>query len=45
MAALEHGMGIPVFPTWKTIWHFDDKIGQYYLLRAAGIPTCRRSSP
>jgi len=39
LAALEHGMGMPVFPTWKTIWHFDDKIGQYYLLRAAGIPT------
>jgi glutathione synthase/RimK-type ligase-like ATP-grasp enzyme len=38
LAALEHGMGIPVFPTWETIWHFDDKIGQYYLLRAAGIP-------
>ena len=39
VAAVEHGMGIPVFPTWHTTWHFDDKIGQYYLLRAAGIPT------
>jgi hypothetical protein len=38
-AAVEHGMGIPVFPSWKTTWHFDDKIGHYYLLRAAGIPT------
>jgi len=39
VAAVEHGMGIPVFPTWKTVWHFDDKVGQYYLLNAAGIPT------
>jgi len=39
LAALEHGMGIPVFPSWETIWHFDDKIGQDYLLRAANIPT------
>lgn len=41
MSAVEHGMGIPVFPTWKTVWHFDDKIGQDYLLRAAGLPTPR----
>ena len=39
VAAVEHGMGIPVFPTWKTVWHFDDKVGQDYLLRAAGLPT------
>lgn len=36
--AVEHGLRIPVFPTWRTIWHFDDKIAQYYLLAAAGIP-------
>jgi hypothetical protein len=36
--AVEHGLRIPVFPTWRTIWHFDDKIAQYYLLSAAGIP-------
>ena len=39
LAALEHATNIPVFPSWKTIWHFDDKIGQYHLLRAAGLPT------
>jgi hypothetical protein len=39
VSAIEHGMGIPVLPTWKTVWHFDDKVGQYYLLRAAEIPT------
>ena len=36
--AVEHGLRIPVFPAWRTIWHFDDKIAQYYLLSAAGIP-------
>lgn len=36
--AVEHGLGIPVFPTWRTIWHFDDKVAQHYLLTAAGIP-------
>ena len=41
LAALEHGMDLPVFPSWETIWHFDDKIGQYHLMRAAGIPTPR----
>lgn len=38
MPALEHGLGIPVFPSWRTMWHFDDKIAQRYLLEAAGIP-------
>jgi glutathione synthase/RimK-type ligase-like ATP-grasp enzyme len=39
VAALEHGMGMPVYPAWNTVWTFDDKIAQYYLLRAAGLPT------
>jgi len=43
MLAVEQGIGIPVFPTWKTVWHFDDKIGQSYLLQAAGLPTPRTS--
>jgi hypothetical protein len=37
--AVEHGRGMPVFPSWHTIWHFDDKIAQQYLLEAARIPT------
>jgi hypothetical protein len=36
--AVEHGIGIPVFPNGRTVWHFDDKIAQLYLLEAAGIP-------
>jgi len=31
--ALEHG-GMKVFPDFKTGWHFDDKVGQKYLLEA-----------
>lgn len=30
--------GRKVFPDFKTVWHFDDKLGQKYLLEAAGIP-------
>jgi glutathione synthase/RimK-type ligase-like ATP-grasp enzyme len=39
--AIEHAIGIPTFPNRNTIWHFDDKISQAYLLRAAGIPTAK----
>lgn len=31
-------MGIKVFPSYNTCWHFDDKIGQKYLLEALGAP-------
>jgi glutathione synthase/RimK-type ligase-like ATP-grasp enzyme len=31
-------MGIHVFPNASTCWHFDDKIGQKYLLEAIGAP-------
>jgi hypothetical protein len=41
LPAVEHGLGIPVFPAWPTVWHFDDKVAQHYLLQAAGIPTPR----
>lgn len=35
--ALEHA-GIIVFPDFKTQWHFDDKVGQKYLLEALELP-------
>jgi glutathione synthase/RimK-type ligase-like ATP-grasp enzyme len=41
LAAVEHVMGIPVFPSWKSAWHFEDKISQFYLLNAARIPMPR----
>lgn len=33
-----HQGGIKVFPDFNTSWHFDDKIGQKYLLEALDIP-------
>jgi glutathione synthase/RimK-type ligase-like ATP-grasp enzyme len=36
--AIGHGMRLPTFPNRRTIWHFDDKLAQAYLLDAAGIP-------
>jgi len=31
-------MGAKVFPNSNTCWHFDDKVGQKYLLEAIGAP-------
>jgi len=31
-------MGIKVFPDFNTCWHFDDKVGQKYLLEAVKAP-------
>lgn len=39
IASLAHINKIPIFPNLNTIWHFDDKVAQYYLLSLAGIPT------
>jgi len=30
--------GLKVFPNFHTTWHFDDKVGQKYLLEAIGAP-------
>jgi glutathione synthase/RimK-type ligase-like ATP-grasp enzyme len=35
--ALEQA-GLKVFPDFRTNWHFDDKLGQKYLLEAIGAP-------
>lgn len=37
--SIEHNHAIPVFPNWKTRWHFENKIAQYYLFKALDIPT------
>ena len=26
LPAVEDGLGIPIFPSWKTAWHFEDRI-------------------
>ena len=31
-------LDIPVFPDWKTSWHYDDKIKGYYLLKTHDFP-------
>ena len=31
-------MGVKVFPNFNTCWHYEDKIGQKYLLEAVGAP-------
>lgn len=31
-------IGFPVFPSSATAWHYDDKLGQKYLLEAIGAP-------
>ena len=41
LSAIEHGLRIPVFPSWKSAWYFEDKVAQHYLLKAAGIPMPR----
>jgi hypothetical protein len=38
LTALDHATNVMVLPDWRSCWHFDDKIAQTYLLRAAGIP-------
>lgn len=37
MNALEHA-GVKTFPDFATAWHFDDKVGQKYLLEAIKAP-------
>jgi hypothetical protein len=41
LLAIEHGLGIPVFPSCNTVWHFEDKVSQHYLLQSAGVPSPR----
>ena len=42
LLALNHAMPrLTCYPNWQTCWHFDDKISQFYLLQAAGIPVPR----
>ena len=39
LLVIEKELGIPVFPDFRTAWHFDDKIAQAYLLSALEIPS------
>jgi glutathione synthase/RimK-type ligase-like ATP-grasp enzyme len=39
--ALEAGSGMPVFPSLKSSWYFEDKLAQRYFFNAADIPCAR----
>ncbi len=36
--SIEKYLNIPVYPNSDTSWHYDEKISQYYLLRALDVP-------
>lgn len=38
LPVIEAQLGVKCFPDWKTCWHYDDKIKQYYLLKENGFP-------
>jgi len=38
LPVVEKEMGIPCYPNWVSAWHYDDKVKQYYLMRANGFP-------
>lgn len=38
LTSFEETHKMPIFPNFRTRWHFDDKIAQYLFLRAAGAP-------
>jgi glutathione synthase/RimK-type ligase-like ATP-grasp enzyme len=39
LPVVERELGLTTYPDQNTCWHYDDKIAQAYLLRAAGINT------
>ncbi|MEX2121087.1 MAG: hypothetical protein WD847_15960 [Pirellulales bacterium] len=43
LPVLECQLGLCVYPDQNTCRHYDDKIAQWYLLEAAGVPTPRTS--
>lgn len=38
LSTIENYLRIPVFPDEKTSWHYDEKVAQFYLLRALNTP-------
>jgi glutathione synthase/RimK-type ligase-like ATP-grasp enzyme len=41
LASIQQTLPLAVFPSWRTAWHFEDKVAQHYLLTAARVPTAR----
>ncbi len=38
LSAIEFGLRLPVFPSFETRWHYDEKVAQHYLLESIGVP-------
>lgn len=38
LTAVEFGLRLPVFPSFATRWHYDEKVAQHYLLESIGVP-------
>ncbi len=41
LPVVEKELGIPCYPNMATAWHYDDKVKQYFLMRAHGFPMTR----
>lgn len=41
IASIHHATELPTFPDWRTVWFFEDKISQRYLLDAVGVPMAK----
>lgn len=40
LPVVENHYGIKTLPNYNTAWHYDDKIKQFYMLKAHGFPVC-----
>ncbi len=38
LGTLEYGLKLPLYPNLRASWHYDDKIAQYFLLKANRFP-------
>jgi glutathione synthase/RimK-type ligase-like ATP-grasp enzyme len=38
LPVIEKEYGVKCFPNLSTCWHYDDKVAEYYMLRAHGLP-------
>lgn len=38
LQAIERYLGIPVYPDHSTAWHYDEKLTQYFVFKALGVP-------
>jgi len=38
LQVVERALGVKCYPNWQTSWHYDDKVKQYLLMKAHGLP-------